>query len=73
MPLPGRYPDAFAELVGVEVAGPWMYTGGLENHPDLVRRMARQRPLWGGRPDGVAAAIGSGYTLPEWGHPTFCC
>ena len=39
--LSGRYPDTFADLVGAEVAGPWMYTGGLENHPDLVRRMAQ--------------------------------
>src|SRR5687767_11650245 len=27
--------------------GPWMYTGGLENHPALVDRIATQRPLWG--------------------------
>src|SRR5690606_26282445 len=26
---------------------PWLYTGGLENRPDLVDQMARQRPLWG--------------------------
>src|SRR3954451_12224055 len=45
--LSGKYPDAFADLVGVEVPGPWMYTGGLETHADLVRRMARRRPLWG--------------------------
>jgi predicted ATP-grasp superfamily ATP-dependent carboligase len=27
--------------------GPWMYTGGLENHPKLVERISRSRPLWG--------------------------
>jgi predicted ATP-grasp superfamily ATP-dependent carboligase len=45
--LPGRYPEAFAELVRAPVRGPWLYTGGLENHPDLVGRMAQLRPLWG--------------------------
>ena len=28
-------------------AGPWMYTGALENHPDLVRALSERRPLWG--------------------------
>jgi predicted ATP-grasp superfamily ATP-dependent carboligase len=27
--------------------GPWLYTGGLENRPRVVRRLARERPLWG--------------------------
>jgi predicted ATP-grasp superfamily ATP-dependent carboligase len=27
--------------------GPWLYTGALENHPDVVDRIARDRPLWG--------------------------
>jgi predicted ATP-grasp superfamily ATP-dependent carboligase len=26
---------------------PWMYTGGLENHPELIDRIAAIRPLWG--------------------------
>ncbi|MBM4096614.1 MAG: ATP-grasp domain-containing protein [Planctomycetes bacterium] len=26
---------------------PWMYTGGLENQPRLVDRLAARRPLWG--------------------------
>jgi predicted ATP-grasp superfamily ATP-dependent carboligase len=26
---------------------PWFYTGGLENHPDLVERIARRHRLWG--------------------------
>jgi predicted ATP-grasp superfamily ATP-dependent carboligase len=45
--LPGRYPESFAGLIDTELTGPWMYTGGLENWPDLVRRLARRRPLWG--------------------------
>jgi predicted ATP-grasp superfamily ATP-dependent carboligase len=47
MRLPGRYPEGFLHLIGVELPGPWMYTGGLENRPFLVGRMARRRPLWG--------------------------
>jgi predicted ATP-grasp superfamily ATP-dependent carboligase len=40
-----RYPQGFAGLDAPEA--PWMYTGGLENAPALVGRMARSRPLWG--------------------------
>jgi predicted ATP-grasp superfamily ATP-dependent carboligase len=47
MRLPGRYPESFAGPIDAELPGPWMYTGGLENWPDLVRRLARRRPLWG--------------------------
>jgi uncharacterized protein len=47
MQLPGRYPDGFLDLIGVELPGPWMYTGGLENRPFLVHSMARLRKLWG--------------------------
>jgi predicted ATP-grasp superfamily ATP-dependent carboligase len=47
-PLPaGKYPLGFLELVETERLGPWMYTGGLENRPGLVRRMAQRRSLWG--------------------------
>jgi uncharacterized protein len=41
------YPDGFADLLASGPQGPWLYTGGLENHPHLVSRVARQRPLWG--------------------------
>jgi predicted ATP-grasp superfamily ATP-dependent carboligase len=48
MRLPPRYyPDGFLETMRTELPGPWIYTGGMENRPDLVRRMARRRPLWG--------------------------
>ncbi len=47
MRLPGRYPDGFLQWIGAELPGPWMYTGGLENRPWLVERLARRRPLWG--------------------------
>jgi predicted ATP-grasp superfamily ATP-dependent carboligase len=47
MRLPGRYPDAFRDLITAEVAGPWMYTGALENYPALVSDLAKRRKLWG--------------------------
>jgi predicted ATP-grasp superfamily ATP-dependent carboligase len=45
--LPGKYPDGFLDLLATELPGPWLYTGGLENHPALVGRMERRRALWG--------------------------
>lgn len=30
---------------------PWIYTGALENHPTLVHRIAKTRPLWGNAAD----------------------
>lgn len=45
--LAGRYPHAFLDPIGDAVPGPWMYTGGLENWPGLVDRLARRRRLWG--------------------------
>jgi predicted ATP-grasp superfamily ATP-dependent carboligase len=44
---PGSYPQGFVQASRQGPPGPWLYTGGLENRPDLVRRLARQRPLWG--------------------------
>ncbi len=37
-------------------AAPWAYTGGLENHPDLVDRIAASRPLLG-NPGHVLRAV----------------
>jgi predicted ATP-grasp superfamily ATP-dependent carboligase len=41
------YPDGLADAVEAYPAAPWLYTGGLENHPALVDRMAACRPLLG--------------------------
>jgi len=45
--LAGRYPDAFLDAVRAAQPGPWMYTGGLENSPDLLDCLAAERPAWG--------------------------
>jgi uncharacterized protein len=41
------YPAGFEAAARSAPAGPWMYTGGLENHPDLVDRITATRPLYG--------------------------
>lgn len=50
------YPHALADLAAQAAPGPWLYTGALENHPDLVDRIARRRPLWG-NPGHVLRAV----------------
>lgn len=45
--LVGRYPEGFRHFIGSDQPGPWIYTGGLENWPRFVQRMAQERPLWG--------------------------
>ena len=42
-----EYPAALPRLVEEMPPGPVMYTGGLENHPDVVRELAARRELWG--------------------------
>jgi predicted ATP-grasp superfamily ATP-dependent carboligase len=42
-----RYPHDFLPALEKAPVGAWMYTGGLENHPALLARLARVRPLWG--------------------------
>jgi predicted ATP-grasp superfamily ATP-dependent carboligase len=46
-----RYPAALPGLCDAFPPGPVLYTGGLENHPDVVRDLSRRRPLWGNAPD----------------------
>jgi predicted ATP-grasp superfamily ATP-dependent carboligase len=46
-----RYPVEFLQALAHAPSAPWMYTGGLENYPRLVTRLAALRPLWGNRAD----------------------
>ena len=43
----GKYPHSLAGALRGMPAAPFIYTGGIENHPDLVDALARIRPLWG--------------------------
>jgi len=46
-----RYPHDFLESLAAAPNAPWIYTGGLENYPRLVDRLAAIRPLLGNRGD----------------------
>jgi uncharacterized protein len=41
------YPDGFFDWLNRTESDGWLYTGGLENHPALIDRMATRRPLLG--------------------------
>jgi uncharacterized protein len=43
----GGYPSALPELAARFPPGPVLYTGGLENHPQVVEELAQTRELWG--------------------------
>jgi predicted ATP-grasp superfamily ATP-dependent carboligase len=55
---------------------PWMYTGGLENRPRLIDRLALLRPLWGISGQALRHAKrpwhwcrllrDAGFTVPDW-------
>ena len=42
-----RYPDGFLPALDESPPSAWMYTGGLENYPTLVGKLAERRPLLG--------------------------
>lgn len=44
---PADYPNGLFAAADRAPPGPWMYTGGLENYPDLIDALAAKRPLWG--------------------------
>lgn len=48
---PADYPHGFVPLAKSVPPGPWMYTGGLENHPDVVAAISEGRELHGNGPD----------------------
>jgi uncharacterized protein len=41
------YPSGLGRVISGSQAGGWIYTGALENQPELVDAWARCRPLWG--------------------------
>jgi uncharacterized protein len=44
------FPDALPTLIANFPPGPVLYTGGLENHPNIIAQLASKRPLWGSLP-----------------------
>jgi len=49
------YPDGLRAAAAMFPAAAWCYTGGLENHPDLLDRLAATRPLAGNGGGAVRA------------------
>jgi predicted ATP-grasp superfamily ATP-dependent carboligase len=45
------YPTALPRLAEHFPPGPVLYTGGLENHPNIVAELAAERELWGNPPN----------------------
>jgi uncharacterized protein len=46
-----QYPATLAEQAPQMPAGPWLYTGALENWPTVVQQISQDRPLWGNGAD----------------------
>ncbi len=42
-----NYPAGLIDALAAAPSGPWLYTGALENEPDLIERLAAIRPLCG--------------------------
>src|SRR5260221_7119838 len=56
------FPAALIDALADAPDGPVIYTGGLENHPDLVECI--HRPLWGNTPD-VLCRVRSPFVLAD--------
>lgn len=59
-----NYPRGFFEVSRQGPAGPWMYTGALENAPALVEKISRRRPLWG-NPAAVLHRVRCPFTVAQ--------
>jgi len=46
-----RYPACLPTLAREFPAAPAVYTGALENHPEVIERFAEARPVWGNPPE----------------------
>ncbi|MFO0822130.1 MAG: ATP-grasp domain-containing protein [Gemmataceae bacterium] len=57
-----EYPQGLPRLARQFPPGPFIYTGGLENHPDIVAELAADRELWG-TPSDVLERIRAPYQL----------
>ena len=58
----GDYPSAFVDFLRHGPDAPWVYTGGLENHPEIVDHLAAYRPVWG-NPGNVLREVRNPFTL----------
>lgn len=61
------YPGDIESIAAKLPAMPWMYSGGLENYPDVVDRIAKSRPLLGNA-SGVLRRVRDPWLLAEAFH-----
>lgn len=59
------YPVRLAASAGRKSDTPFAYTGGLENHPDLIDRIAANRPLYGS-PGSALRLVRDPFALTEF-------
>lgn len=69
------YPAGLMEAAQQFPTCPWLYTGGLENHPRLIERLAAERPLLGNRGTALRhvrdparlsdVLVRAGFAMPE--------
>lgn len=52
---PASYPAGAWDLLRDRAPAPWLYTGAIENHPDLVARLAGRSRLLGNGPEALRA------------------
>ena len=57
------YPQGIAALASQFPNCPFLYTGAMENHPEVIATLARERPLLGNPPDVVARQCADPWTL----------
>jgi predicted ATP-grasp superfamily ATP-dependent carboligase len=50
------YPRGLRAILATSPNSPWMYTGALENYPELVDELAQIRPLYGNRGQALRLA-----------------
>jgi len=53
---PSEYPLGFLKASRQAPPGPWIYTGALENYPDLIDCIGRERLLWGNSSNALRVA-----------------
>ena len=58
------YPEGLVDWFRAVEPPAWMYTGALENHPELVDQLAWIAPLWG-NPGDVLARVRSPWELAK--------
>jgi uncharacterized protein len=70
-----NYPWELADIFRETPDAPWLYTGALENYPQLVEQLSSMRPLWGNSAEALRtvrdplqladALFSAGFDVPQ--------